>query len=191
MGFVHSYRSLFPLKHHRKNLTQACFFICMRVHNVIAPAYKSASKYALIARLPHLVCALWRICQDLLRYRPAVVCGESWHWDAGRSGGIDPLCCLLQCWPAVFPMHPPEQWVEPMVVWLVWLGGKWKPLSRVSFCCILMQSAGEEAIWIAKTAPAMLIWHWTVSIGGCLSTCWLCFVFSHVLKWASLSAATL
>lgn len=105
--------------------------------------------------------------------------------------GIDLLHCHLQRWAAVFPMHQPEQWVEPMLVWLDWLGGKWKPLSR--FFSLLHPHAKQrrEVIWIAKAALAMHIWHWTISIWGCLSTCWLCFVLSCVLKWVPFSTVTL
>lgn len=108
------------------------------------------------------------------------------------AGSIDLLHCHLQCWAAVFPVRQPEQWVEPMLVWLVWLGGKWKPLSRFFFSLPHPNAKHRrEVIWIAKAPPAMLIWHWTISIGGWLSTCWFCFVLSCVLKWASLSAVTL
>lgn len=64
------------------------------------------------------------------------------------------------------PMSQPEQWVEPVAVWLVWLGGKWKPLSR--FFSLPNPNAKHRrvVIWIAKAALAMLIWHWTVSIRG-------------------------
>lgn len=126
---------------------------------------------------------LWRICQD-----PALrLCGENWH--TGWCGGIDLLRCHLQCWAAVFSMHQPEQWVEPMLVWLVWLGGKWKPLSRFFSLPHPNAKHRREVIWIAKAALAMLIWHWTILIR--LYTCWLCFVLSCVLKWASLSTVTL
>lgn len=119
------------------------------------------------------------------------LCGESWRWHTGLCGGIDLLHCHQQCWAAVFPMHQQEQWVEPMLVWLVWLGGKWKPLSWFFSLPHPNAKHRREVIWIAKAALAMLIWHWTISIGGWLSTCWLCFVLSCVLKWASLSTVTL
>lgn len=117
-------------------------------------------------------------------------CGEDWHWHTGWCRGIDLLHCYLQCWAAVFPMCQPEQPVEPMLLWLVWLGGKWKPLSRFFSLSHPNAKHRREVIWIAKAALAMLIWHWTISIGDWLSTCWFCFVLSCVLKWASLSTVT-
>lgn len=95
-------------------------------------ARRNASKYSLIAcwlyvRAFHMCCdkSTRILCARALR-----LCGEDWRRYTGCCGGIDPLRCHLQCRAAVFPMHQPEQWVEPMLAWLVWLGGKWKPLSR-------------------------------------------------------------
>lgn len=150
---------------------------------------------------PHVYCICECCCflcavRNFQRSSALLPCGsdgESWHRHTGPSSRhrrSDLLHCHLRCRAAVFPMRQPEQWVEPMLVWLVWLGGKWKPLSRFSLCCIIMQSTGE-VIWIAKAALAMLIWHRTILIAGWLSTCWFCFVLSCVLKWASLSTVTL
>ncbi len=165
-----------------------CLCIWRLVMSLHRLACKSASK--MIAHCVFTVCVsalyvLWQICQD-----PALrLCGENWH--TGWCGGIDLLHCHLQCWAAVFSMHQPEQWVEPMLVWLVWLGGKWKPLSRFFSLPHPNAKHRREVIWIAKAALAMLIWHWTISIRVWLYTCWLCFVLSCVLKWASLSTVTL
>lgn len=85
------------------------------------------------------------------------------------------------------PMSQPEQWVEPVAVWLVWLGGKWKPLSRFFSLPNPNAKHRREVIWIAKAALAV------DSLDQRLGffACWFCFVLSCVLKWASLLTVTL
>lgn len=95
-------------------------------------ARRNTTKHSLIACW--LYVSAFLMCCDksarILCARAPRLCGEDWRRYTGCCGGIDPLRCHLQCRAAVFPMHQPEQWVEPMPAWLVWLGGKWKPLSR-------------------------------------------------------------
>lgn len=105
------------------------------------------------------------------------LCGECALEHTGGCGCIDLLHRHLQCRASAFPMCQSEQWVEPMLVWLVWLGGKWKPLSSFFFLCrIHMQSTVER--WFVLLKPR----RWcsfgagqSQSEAG-FSTCWFCFV---------------
>lgn len=72
--------------------------------------------------------------------------------------------------PAVFSMPHSVQRVEPMLVWLIWLGGKWKSLT--SLRRLLVQGTGE-VIWIA------MVCSWTNSLPGC-------FVYMLISEWVVL-----
>lgn len=89
----------------------------------------------------------------------------------------DQLHPHLQCWATLLPIYESEPEVEPILVWLVWLGSKWIPLR---FFSVLHPNAKHQwtTIWIAKAAMATLIWHWTTAIAACLSICWLCVVMT-------------
>lgn len=116
--------------------------------------------------LPKCVSVLFLyVVTNSLRYCSEVVC-----WKLALAHGLmlgyqpAPLPPTVQG--CSIPMSQPEQWVEPVAVWLVWLGGKWKPLSRFFSLPNPNAKHRREVIWIAKAALAMLIWQWTVSIRG-------------------------
>lgn len=137
-----------------------CFCVCVQCL-CIWPLVMSLHRLAWIStHVILLACSLyvWACCDRSARILCACalrLCGENWQWETWWCGGIDLLHCHLQCWVAVFPMHQPEQWVEPMLVWLVWLGGKWKPLSRFFSLSHPNAKHRREVIWIAKAELGM------------------------------------
>lgn len=176
------------------------WFLCGRVllciwtpgMSVSRLACKSTSKYpqCVLTVCVSVLYVPWRMCQD-----PRCSCLEVLWCKLALAHramrGHQPASLPPTELGCSIPTRQPEQWVEPMAVWLVWLGGKWKPLSRLFSLPHPNAKHRREVIWIAKAALATLIWHWTISIGGCaFCACWFCFVLSCVLKWASLSTVT-